>query len=140
MRDGHNSCTLGLHDEENAERKPVNDGAATLLDDQWKTSRPVLDPLKRRAKFVEKISPKPFPLPVVPRSRVKDVEFCLGSDTEERHLLAVAKTLLDSINHLSPRLGFFGSPAMRREPLLQEGLLPLLQRNLVDSRRDAIPE
>jgi len=140
VRDGYNCCSLGLHDEEDAEWEPVNNGSATLSEDHRKALRSILDSLKRRAKFRETFRPEAFPFPVVPRGRVEYVELCLGPHMEARHLLACAKTLLDSINDLSPGLGFIGSPAMRRKPLLQEGLLPLLQRHLVDSRRDAIPQ
>lgn len=87
MRDRHHGCELGLHDEEDAERKPVNNGAATLLEDPRKALRPILDLLKRRAKFVEEFRPEPFPLPVVPSGRVEGVEFCLGPDAEGQQLL-----------------------------------------------------
>lgn len=87
MRDRHHGCKLWLDDKEDAEWKPMNDRAATFLEDPRKALRTVLDLLKRRAKFAEEFRPKPCPLPVVPGSRVEGVEFCLGPDAEAQHLL-----------------------------------------------------
>ena len=53
MSDRHYGGELGLHDEEDAEWKAVNDGAATLLEYEGESLGPILDSPKRRAKLVE---------------------------------------------------------------------------------------
>lgn len=140
MRDGHNGCRFWLRYEEDAERKPVNDGPTTFLEDQRKPFRPVFDPHERGPQFIEEFCPEAFLFSVVPGGRVEGVKFSLRPDAEDRHLSACSKVPLDAIDGLSPRLGLVGSTAMRREPLLQEGLLPLLERNLVNRCGDAIPQ
>ena len=139
VRDGQNCCDLGLHDEEHTERKPMENGSSKIPKDERKTQRSFLDPYKRGAKFREEFHPETIPLTVVPRCRFEGIEFCLRPNLEQKHLPTGAKALLYSFNDLLPRSGFFRGSAMCRKTLLQEGLLPLLERYLVDIRRDVIP-
>ena len=140
MCDGENCCELFLHDEEHAERKPVENGSPKLPKDERKAQGPFLDPRKRCAKFNEEVRPEALPFAVVPRCRFEGIEFCLRPNLQQRHLPIGAKAMLYSFNDLFPRSGFVGGSAMCRETLFQEGLLPLLERHLVDIRRDVIPE
>ena len=139
VRDGQNCCDLGLQDEEHAERKPVENGSAKLPKDKRKPQRSFLDPCKGGAKFRKEFRPEALPLAVVPRCCFEGIEFCLRPNLEEKHLPTAAKALLYSFNDVLPRPGFFRGSAMGRKTLLQEGLLPLLERYLVDIRRDVIP-
>jgi hypothetical protein len=140
MRDRENGGTLGLHDEEQAERKPVENGSPTLPKDDRKTRRSFLDPRERRTKFSEEFHPEAFPFTVVPRSRLESIKFSLRPNLQQRHLPTGAEPLLHSFNHLWPRSGFFRGAAMGSETLFQKSFLPLLERDLVDTRRDVIPE
>ena len=140
MRDCENGGTLGLHNEEHAERKPVKNGPPALPKDDRKTQRSFLDPRKRCTKFSEEFHPEAFPFTVVPRSRLEGIKFCLRPNLQQEHLPSGAEPLLYSFNHLLPRLGLFRGAAMGSEALFQKSLLPLLERHLVDTRRDVIPE
>ena len=140
VRNGENRGALGLYDEEHAERKPVENRSPKFSKDEWKTRRSFLDPRKRGAKFNQEFRPEAFPLTVVPRGRFEDIEFCLRPNVQTRHLPAGAKALLYAFNNLLPGSSFFGGSAMCRQALFEDGLLPLLQRHLVDGRRDVIPK
>ena len=48
--------------------------------------------------------------------------------------------MLHSFDDLLPRSGFLRGSAMCPETLFKKGLLPLLERDLVDIRCDVIPE
>src|SRR5438034_10194001 len=98
------------------------------------------DPRKGCAKFSEEFRPEALPLAVVPRCCFEGIELRLGPNLQQRHLPTGAEALLNSFNDLLPRSGFFRSSAMCRETLFQARLLPLLERYLVDIRRDVIPE
>lgn len=128
VRDGQNCCKLRLHDEEHAERKPVENSSPKLVEDDRKTQRLFLDPGKRCAKFSEEFRPEGLPFAVVPRCRFEGIEFCLRPNLQPRHLPTGAETLLHSFYDLLPRSGFFRESAMCGEALLQQGSLPLLER------------
>jgi hypothetical protein len=118
----------------------VENGPPKLAKDERKTQRPFLDPRKRCAKFSEEFRPEALPLAVVPGSCFEGIEFCLRPNVEPRHLPTGAEALLDSCNDFLPRARFIRRAAMRCETFLQKGLLPLLERYLVDIRRDVVPE
>lgn len=84
--------------------------------------------------------PRPTRSPSYHGAGLLDVEFRLGPNVEPGHLSAGAKVLLNAFHHLSPRPRVTGRLTMRREALLQQNLLPLVQRHLVNARRDAVPE
>ena len=140
VRDGESCCDLGLPDEEHAERKPVDDRSPQVPKDERKTQRPFLDPRKRCAKFNQEFRPEALPLAFVPRCRFERVELCLRPNLQQRHLPTGTEAMRYSFNDLLPRSGFRRGSLMCRETLFQEGLLPLLERDLVDIRRDVIPE
>ncbi len=117
VHDGQNRCNLGLHEEEHAERKPVENGSPKLPKDDWKMGRPFFDPRKRCAKFTKEFRPEAVLLSVVPRCRFEGIEFCLGSNLQTRHLPTGAEALLYSFNDLFPRSGFFRGSAMCGETL-----------------------
>ncbi len=54
------------------------------------------------------------------------VELCLGPNDQTRHLPTGAQAFVDAVDDVLPRTSLVGSVVMRREPLLQERLLPLL--------------
>jgi hypothetical protein len=140
VSDRHHGGKIGLHDKEDAEWKAVNDGAATLLEDVGESLGPILDSPKRRAKLVEEFRTKPYAFSVVPGGRIEGVEFCLGPNAEWQHLLTGPEARLHSVDRLSPRSSVCGGLSMRRKPLLEQGLLPLLQGNLVNCGGDTIPQ
>ena len=140
MCDRQNRCDLGLHDEERAKWKPVENGSPKLLKDERKAQRPFFDPRKRCPKFNEEFRPEALPFALVPRCRCEGIELCFRPNFEQRHLPTGAETLLYSFDDVFPRSGFFRRSLMCREPFCQEGLLPLLERYLVDIRGDVIPE
>lgn len=138
--DGENCCDLGLHDEEHAEWEPVENCSPELPEDERKTQRSFLDPCQRCVKFNEEFRPEALAPAVVPRRCFEGIEFSLGPNLQPRHLRTGAEAMPYSLDDLLPRSGFRRGSAMCRETLFQEGLLPLLERDLVDTRRDVIPE
>jgi hypothetical protein len=140
MRDGENCGKVGLYEEEHAERKPVEDRPSKLAKDDRETQRAVFDPCKGCAKFSNEFRPKTLPLALVPGCRFEGIEFCLRPNVQPGHLPTGAEALLDSRKDFLPRSGFVRGSAIRRKTLLQEGLLPLLERHLVDIGRDVVPE
>jgi hypothetical protein len=140
MSDGQNRCDLSLHDEEHPERKPVDNGPPKLLKNEWKKQRTFLDSPECCPKFNEEFRPKSLSLTVVPWCRFQCIEFCLRPNSEQGHLPTGAEAMLNSFKNLLPRSGVFRISAMRGKTLFQQGLLPLLEWNLVDICCDVIPE
>jgi hypothetical protein len=140
MGDGEHCRNLGLDDKEHAEWKPVEDGPPKFAKDPRKAQQSVLDPHKRCPKLGEEFGPETLTLALIPRCRFERIEFCLRPNVEPRHLPTGAKALLNSCNDVLPGTRFVRGLAMRCETLLQESLLPLLERYLVDIRRDVVPE
>jgi hypothetical protein len=77
---------------------------------------------------------------VVPRCRFQPVEFRLRPNVDMRHLPSGAEALLNALDGLTPRASVTGRAAMRLEPVFQQRSLPLLKGNLVDIRRNAVPQ
>ena len=140
MRDGENRCNLSLDDEEHAERKSMENGSTTFLKDDRKSQRSGLDPLKCRAKFNQEFCSEAGSFSFVPRCCFEGVAFCFRADVEPRHLPTGAEAILYSFNDLSPRLSLSGGSMMYREALFQERLLPLLERYLINTCSDMVPE
>ena len=67
------------------------------------------------------------------------LDSCKGGVKFREEFRPEAKALPYSFNDLVPRSGFFRGSAMCRKTLFQERLLPLLERYLIDIRRDVIP-
>lgn len=137
---GEDHCGLGLHDEEDAEWKPVENRSPELMKDQRKALRTFLDSRKCRPKFSEKFHPEAGPLAVVPGGRFERVEFCLRPNLQPQHLPSGAEALLYASDDFFPWTSLVGRSTMCGEALFQERLLPFLQGNLTDRRGDAIPE
>ena len=70
--------------------------------------------------------PRPGPFALIPGGGVERVELCLRPNDQTRHLPTGAQALFDAVDDVLPGTSFAWSVVMRREPLLQECLLPLL--------------
>ena len=118
----------------------MKNGSPNLTADERALKGRLLDPDKGGAQFEEECGAEADSLALIPRTSLFGVEFRFGPNVEPGHLSAGAKTLLNAFDYVSPRPGVTGRLTMRREALLQQNLLPLVQRHLVDASRDAVPE
>lgn len=84
--------------------------------------------------------PRPFRSPSYHDAASRASSSASGRTASRGTLPTGSEAMLYSFNDLLPRSGFFRYSVMRRETFFQEGLLPLLQRHLVDVRGDVIPE
>ncbi len=55
----------------------MKNSSPKLTENEWKAQRPFLDLCERGAKLGEEFRSKAFPFAVVPRCRLKGIEFCL---------------------------------------------------------------
>lgn len=76
--------------------------------------------------FAEELRPEAWPFALIPRGRFERVELCLRPNDQTGHLPTGAQAFLDAIDDVLPGTSLVGSVVMRREPLLQKRLLPLL--------------
>ena len=140
VRDGHDRCHVAFDDEEDAEREAMKDRASDLTEDERELQRPLLNAHESGAQLGKERCPEPNLFAVVPNAGVLGVDFCLRPNVEPSHLSAGAKALLNPLDDLSPRPSIAGGLTMRRDPLAQEGLLPLVKGHLVGAGRDAVPQ
>jgi hypothetical protein len=140
MRNRQDRREISLNDEKHAEWKPVEDGPPVLAKHPRKAQRAFFDSREGCAKFDEECRSEAVPLTVVPSRRLEEIEFRFRPNVQPKHLPTGTQTLLNSLDDLLPGPCFIRRPAMRGEALRQERLLPLLQRNLVDVRRNVIPQ
>jgi hypothetical protein len=66
MTDGEHNCSSGFHDEEHAERKPVENRAPKFLVDERKSLRTLANPRHRRLKLGDESQPEALALVLVP--------------------------------------------------------------------------
>lgn len=88
----------------------------------------------------EEVGTESISFAVIPRSGLFGIEFCFRPNVEPDHLSAGAKVPLNPLDDLSPRPAGARRLTMRRETLLQQGLLPLVQRHLTGTGRNAVPQ
>lgn len=106
VRDGEDHCALGLHDEEHAEGKSVENRAADFAKDDREPCWPLLDSRKCRPEFSEELRPEAGPFALIPRGRFKRVEFCLRPNDQTRHLQTAAQAQRSKTSTAPPaRLG-----------------------------------
>ncbi len=135
-----NRGRLAFSDEEYAKRKPLENRAADLATDERELKGRLLDANECCAQFSEEFSAEAVSFAVIPHPSLFGVEFCLRPNVEPHHLSAGAKVSLHALDDFSPRPGVAGRLPMRRKPLLQQGLLPFVQWQLVDARRNGVPQ
>ena len=140
VSDGQNRGHVAFCDEEYAKRKPMKDGSSDLTADERKLEGGLLDADECGAQLGEEFGSEAASFAVIPRTSLFGVEFCLRPNVEPGHLSVAAKVPLNALDDLSPWPGVAGRLTMRREPLLQQGLLPLVQRYLVDTGRNTVPK
>ena len=140
MGDGSYSREVGFHEKEDAEREAVDNSSSELSRDEWEPKRSIFDAGERCPECFEEFRTKAFAFAFVPHRSLKGIEFGLRPDFQPRYLLTGAETLLESLDDFFPWPGFFRRSSMCRKPLFQDGLLPLLKRDMVNARRDVIPK
>jgi hypothetical protein len=140
VSDRQNGGHVAFCDEEYAKRKAMKNGSSNLTADERKLEGRLLNPDECCAQCGEEFGSEAASFGVIPRTGLFGVEFCLRPNVEPGHLSAAAKVLLNALDDFSPRPGVAGRLTMRREPLLQQGLLPLVQGHLVNTGRNAVPQ
>lgn len=140
VSDRQNGGHVAFGDEEYAKRKAMKNRSSNLTADERKLEGCLLHADERAAQFGEEFGPEAASFAVIPRTGLFGIEFCLRPNVEPGHLSAAAKAPLHALDDLSPRPGVAGRLTMRRESLLQQGLLPLVQGHLVDTGRNAVPQ
>ncbi len=102
--------------------------------------RACFNPCERGAKFSEELRAQAKPFAVVPRCRIKGIALCLRPNIEPGHLRPGTQALLNPFNDFLPRPRLARRTTMRSQAFLQEDLLPLLERHLIDTGCDAVPQ
>ena len=118
VRDSQDRRDVVFEDEEDAERKPMQNRSAEFTKDPWKLQGPLFHTCEGRAKFTEEFKPKAGLFAFIPRAGLEHVEFCLSPNVEPGHLLASSKTMLNSVDDVPPGADFAWRPAMRSQPFL----------------------
>ena len=140
VSDGQNGRNIVFCDEEYAKRKSVQERSADLTSDERKLERCLLNPDERSAQRGDEVGSEATSFTVIPCTSRFGIEFCLGPNVEPNHLSTCAKVPLYAFDDLSPWACVAGRPTMRGQPVLQQGLLPLVQRHLVHTGCDTVPQ
>ena len=140
VSNGQNGGHIAFCDEEYAKRKPMKNGSSDFTTDEGELEGRLLNAEEGGTQFGEEFGPKATLFAFIPRTSLFGVEFCLRPNVEPSHLSAGAKVFLNPLNDFSPRSGVAGRLTMRRQPLLQQGLLPLVQGHLVHTGRNGVPQ
>lgn len=140
VRDRDNRRKLTFQYEKHTEWKTIEEGSSKFTRDDRKAQRPFLDPCERCAKCSDEFRAKALPFAVVPQCCIKSVKLSLRPNLQPRHLPTRAQTQLKSLDDVFPWLAFLRCSTMCREAFLQNGLLPSLEWNLIDARRDMVPK
>jgi len=129
-----------LDDEEHAKREAMQDGPPAFVEHAWILLRASLNSFERGPKFSQELRAKATAFAVVPHCCFERIDLCLGPNAQPRHLAPGTETLLNPLDRFPPGPGFTRRPSMCGQPFLQQRPLPLLERHLVDGRRDAVPQ
>ena len=140
MSNGQNGRHIAFCDEEDAKRKPMKNGSSDFATDERELEGGLLNAAECDAQFGEELGPEAASFALIPRTCLFGVEFCLRPNVEPSHLSSGAKVLLNPVDDFSPRPSVAGRLTMRRESLLQQGLLPLVQWHLVYPGRNGVPQ
>ena len=95
---------------------------------------------ERGAKLTQELQSQAIAFAVIPRCRLKGIEFCLRTNVEPGHLLPGTETLLNPFDDFLPRPSVVRRSPMGSQTFLQQDLLPFLERYLIDTGCDAVPQ
>ena len=98
------------------------------------------DPGKRTAEILEKLIAQAGAFTLIPDGRFEGIDFCFGADLEAGHLTPTAETGLQSLDDPFPCLGLARCSPMCGESLLQDALLPLVKRHLIQAGCNPVPK
>ena len=87
VRYRHDCCDVGFHDEEHSKWEAPQNGSATFVEDERIVLWTFFDPRERGAKLIQELQSQAIALAVLPRCRLKGIEFCFRTNVESGHLL-----------------------------------------------------
>jgi hypothetical protein len=140
MNDRNNRSDVSLEGEEDSEGKPAKDGSPDGVGHERELTGSCFDPGKRTAEILEKLIAQTGGFTLIPDGRFEGIDFCFGADLEAGHLTPSAETGLQSLDDPFPCLGLARGSPMCSESLLQDALLPLMKRHLIQAGCNVVPE
>ena len=140
VRYRQNCRDIGFHNEEHSKREAPQNGSAKFVEDEWIALWAFFNSCERGAKFSQELQSQAIAFAVIPRCRFKGIEFCLRPNVEPGHLLPSTQTLLNPVDDFAPWPSVAGRSTMSGQAFLKQNPLPFLERHLIDSGCDAVPE
>ena len=140
MNDRNNRSDVSLEDEEDSEGKPAKDGSPDGLGHKRELTGPCLDPGKRTPEILEKLIAQAGAFTLIPDGRFESIDFCFGANLKAGHSTPTPETRLQALDDPFPCLGLARGSPMCGESLLQDALLPLMKRHLIQAGCNVVPE